>query len=132
MATAVLLLLAVVSGSPLVADSNQLAHGTWSKKTQSASGTWKIVEDDGYLKLVASSEFKTKKAPDLKIFLSPLKADQAGNENATTKSLLVGRLPTVKGGFEIELPVGTDLEEYESVLIHCDKYSKLWSAANLR
>ncbi len=132
LATAVLLILAVVSGSPLVADSNRLAHGTWSKKTQSASGTWKIVEDDGYLKLVASSEFKTKKAPDLKIFLSPLKADQAGNENATTKSLLVGRLPTVKGGFEIELPVGTDLDEYASILIHCDKYSKLWSAANLR
>ncbi len=127
-----LLLLVVVSGSLLAADTNPLAHGTWSKKTQSATGSWKIVEDAGTLKLVVSSEFKTKKAPDLKIFLSPLKVDQAGNENATTKSKLVGRLPTVKGGFEIELPVGTDLEEYESVLIHCDKYSKLWSAANLR
>ena len=116
MLAGLLLLLVAVSGSLLAADTNPLAHGTWSKKTQSTSGTWKIVEDGGKLKLVVSSEFKTRKAPDLKIFLSPLKADQADNENATTKSLFVGRLPTVKGGFEIELPAGTDLEEYESVL----------------
>ncbi len=108
-----------------------VASGSWTKKTQSASGTWKITEAGDQLKFEVSSDFKTRKAPDLKIFLSPLTASEAQNNNAVNESLLVAELPKVSGSFEVTLPAGTNLSDYNSVLVHCEKYTKLWVASDL-
>ncbi len=131
-ALTVFLLVFLAAGSQLAAtDSNAVAQGSWTKKTQSASGTWKITDVGGNLVFEVSDDFKTKKAPDLKIFLSPLTASAAENKNAITKSLLVAELPKISGSFEVALPAGTNLDDYNSVLIHCEKYTKLWVASDL-
>ncbi len=130
-ALSVLLFVLLASAGQVLADGAAVADGSWTKKTQSASGTWKIEDVGGVLKLTVSDDFKTKKAPDLKIFLSPLSAAEAQNKNATSESLFVAELPKFSGGFEVTLPAGTELDDYNSVLIHCEKYTKLWVAADL-
>lgn len=105
---------------------------SWVKKSFSVSGTWQIVEENGAQYFVLSDDFKTKSAPDLKIFLSKTSVKDASGKNATKESLLVGELPRVKGAVRLKIPAGTDLSEYQTVLLHCEKYSKLWAAAALR
>jgi len=76
--------------------------GTWTKKSYTASGKWSIVQDASGQKVVLDADFKTKKGPDLKIFLSPKTVAEVNGKNATTGSVF-----------------------------HCEKYSKLWAAGAL-
>lgn len=109
-----------------------LHEGAWTKKSFKVSGTWSIIEDaDGNRFVKLSDDFKTKNAPDLKIFLSPQAAANTTGKNATEGALLISPLNSNKGGQVYEIPEGTDLDTFSSVLIHCEQYSKLWSAADL-
>ncbi len=109
-----------------------LHEGVWTKKTFKSSGDWSIVEDsDGNRFVKLSDDFKTRNAPDLKIFLSPQAAADTTGKNATQGALLISPLESNKGGQVYEIPTGTDLDAYSSILIHCEQFSKLWSAADL-
>ncbi len=108
-----------------------LVSGAWVKKKRTTKGTWSIVREDGALFVKLDADFSTRNAPDLKIFLSPLSAAQAGNKNAVDGSLLVTLLESNKGAQSYRLPAGTNLDDYKSVLIHCEQYKLLWSAADL-
>ncbi|MEM8770750.1 MAG: DM13 domain-containing protein [Pseudomonadota bacterium] len=113
------------------AGAKTLHSGTWTKKSFKSSGTWEIYSEGGkhYVKL--SSDFRTRNAPDLKIFLSPLEASKTNGKNATDGSLLVAPLSSNSGEQVYEIPASADLASFKSVLIHCEQYSKLWSAADL-
>ncbi len=109
-----------------------LHEGTWTKKNYKASGTWSIVEeDDGSRFVVLSDDFKTRNAPDLKLFLSPRTVEDLENGNATSGSFFIAELKKNKGGQRYKLDDSVDLSEFESIIIHCEKYTKLWSAAAL-
>ena len=114
--------LTLVSLSSFAQDTS----GTWTKKSFAIKGSWKIENQE-----ISLSNFSTKAAPDLKVFLSPLSASDLNNKNATTGAILVSKLQSVKGNQRYALPEGTDLSKYKSILIHCQKYSKLWGAASL-
>lgn len=107
------------------------AQGSWTKKSFSVAGTWKIEEQGGKAYVVLSDDFKTRSAPDLKIFLSPTEAKSANGKNATKGSVLVGELPKSKGAVRLEVPAGVDVTTFKSILLHCEQYSKLWAAAPL-
>ena len=113
------------------AGAEVLHEGSWTKKSFKVSGTWSIFEEDGKLYVKLSDDFKTRNAPDLKIFLSPLSASEANGGNATDGSLLISPLQSNKGGQVYEIPAGTDLDSFSSILIHCEQFSKLWSASDL-
>ena len=104
----------------------QEAYGTWTKKSHRVQGTWKIENSQ-----VALENLSTKSAPDLKIFVSPLSVDQLNNKNATKGAQLVAVLKSSKGSQTYALPKGLDLTKYKSIIIHCQRYSKLWGAAAL-
>ena len=106
--------------------SAQEASGTWTRKTQNIEGTWKIA--GGELTL---SGFSTKKAPDLKILLSPAPLSAITNDNATSGAKLIAKLKSPKGDQTYALPAGIDISTYKSIIIHCEKYSKLWGGASL-
>ena len=91
-----------------------------------------VTAQEGKLFVVLDPAFRTKKAPDLKIFLSPKPLAQLNNRNATQDSLRVGPLQKSRGAQRLEIPSGTSLDEYKTVLIHCEKFSKLWGGAALR
>lgn len=104
--------------------------GSWTKKEKAIKGTWSIVEKDGK-KVISLKGFSTKKAPDLKIFLSPQTVGGVTAKNAVKGSVLVSKLKSHKGDQSYVLPAGVDLSKYKSVIIHCEKYTKLWGAAAL-
>ncbi|GHC65829.1 DM13 domain-containing protein [Roseibacillus persicicus] len=104
--------------------------GVWTKKANTINGTWSIKEQGGK-KVLVLKDFKTATAPDLKIFLSKRTVADLSSRNATQGSLLVAKLKTTKGDQSYALPANVDLSKYKSVIIHCEKYSKLWGAAKL-
>ncbi len=113
-----------------LAQAEKLNSGTWQKKTYSAAGNWAI-ESEGEQKFLIINNLKTKSGPNLTLFLSPLSASQVKGSNATQGSLKLALLPSHRGSHKIALPRGTDLSRFQSVLIHCEKFSKLWSAGQL-
>ncbi|MBK1834091.1 DM13 domain-containing protein [Roseibacillus ishigakijimensis] len=104
--------------------------GTWIKKANSISGTWSIGLQGGQ-RVIALKDFKTATAPDLKIFLSTKPADQLTSRNATNGALYVAKLKSSIGDQSYVLPKDVDLSRYKTVLIHCEKYSKLWGVGKL-
>ena len=108
-----------------------LHSGSWTKKSFASKGGWSIVESDGKHYVVLSDDFSTRKAPDLKIFLSPLEADAATGKNAADGSTLIAPLASNKGGQRYEIPADVNLDDFKSILIHCEQYAKLWSASAL-
>ncbi|MEO1235710.1 MAG: DM13 domain-containing protein [Planctomycetota bacterium] len=123
------LLVALVAGSALAA--NTLDSGTWTKKSYKAKGSWSIVQDGDTLTIQLDSKFKTKKAPDLKLFLSPKPLGELNGKNATQGSLRIAALKSHKGAQSYTLPAGTDLSDYQTLIIHCEQFSKLWSGASI-
>ncbi len=113
-----------------IAQAEELNSGSWQKKSYSAAGSWKI-ESEGEQKFLVINNLKTKSGPNLTLFLSPLSASKAKGSNATQGSLKLSLLPSHRGSHKIALPKGTNLSRYQSVLIHCEKFSKLWSAGQL-
>lgn len=111
--------------------SETLYSGVWTKKTYRASGDWTIYTENGKTYVQLSDDFRTRNAPDLKIFLSPRAAAETDNNNATAGSVLISPLSKNRGGQVYEIPATVDLADYKSILIHCERFSKLWSAADL-
>jgi len=108
-----------------------LHQGAWSKKTYRAAGAWSIYAENGKTYVKLSSNFRTRNGPDLKIFLSPLAAADVNGGNATDGSVLIAPLASNAGEQVYEIPASVDLADYRSILIHCERFSKLWSAADL-
>lgn len=111
--------------------SETLYSGEWTKKSFNSAGTWEIYQEDGKTFVKLSSDFRTRNAPDLKIFLSPLAASETNGNNATDGSFRVAELTSNAGEQVYEIPASVNLADYKSILIHCEQYSKLWSAADL-
>ena len=108
-----------------------LSSGNWSKKTYAAGGNWTLFSENGVTTVSLDSGFSTRKAPDLKIFLSPLSPGELSGRNATQGSLLISPLKSNSGAQSYTVPAGTDLSRYKTILIHCEAFSKLWSVSGI-
>lgn len=130
-----LLVLAFVStaaAQPVPVDGDRTLHsGTWTKKTNTIDGSWSIVEKSGRRYIVLDSKFKTTKAPDLKIILSPTAVKDLKSKNAMTKAKVIALLKSHKGAQRFEIPKGVDLKKFKTIAIHCEKYTKLWGASSI-
>ena len=122
----------VVALATLSVAAQPLAEGKWTKKTASISGSWSIVEEGGTRFLILSADFKTKKAPDLKLFLSSLDLSVIDGSNATSHAVLIAKLKNVSGGQRYSIPHDINLDKHSTLLLHCEKYSKVWGGAALR
>ncbi|MEM0897683.1 MAG: DM13 domain-containing protein [Verrucomicrobiota bacterium] len=128
--TVAVLTAALFSASPIVAAEKTTNSGSWSKKEYSVNGSWKIVEEDGVKKLKLVG-FKTRSAPDLKIFFSPKSLSELNGKNATSGAYKLVKLKSAKGDQTYTIPSGVDLGKYKTLIVHCEQYSKLWAGANL-
>lgn len=115
-----------------VAGASVVVQGAWSRRSSAARGVWKIVERNGARYVVLSDEFRVRPGPDLKLFLSPLGADEINGRNATKNALRLGRLHAAHGGQVYEIPQGTDLMQYRAIVIHCEFFAVAWSVGALR
>ena len=92
----VLLLLTAMT-APGVSAAEDEAQGIWIKKGQKVSGSWSFVEESGKWFLVLDDAFKTRSAPDLKLFLSKRHAADVTSKNATGEAILIAELDKVFG-----------------------------------
>lgn len=120
---------------PAVSQDNVLYSGTWKADSYFTTfeGSWKIIQKGEKKFILLGEDFEAKKAPDLKIFLSKLSLEEINSDNASTpdNASLVAELKKFKGSYEYSIPEGVSLEDYTSIIIHCEKYSKLWGGALL-
>lgn len=105
------------------------AFTSWGKS--SLQGSWSIEQQGEKWVLKLGDDFKAKSAPDIKVFLSPKNASAINGKNATEGSLLVQKINQFSGEVIIELPAGTQLKDYQTLVLHCEEYGKLWGTSPL-
>ncbi|WP_394749270.1 DM13 domain-containing protein [Spongiimicrobium salis] len=103
----------------------------WEKQNKSINGTFEIVKKESGTYIVLSDDFKTKSAPDLKIFLSKKSLSTITGKNATKDAVLVSKLKNAKGGQSYKLSGSVKLSEYKSIIIHCEEYGIFWGGSSL-
>lgn len=113
-----------------VAEDVNLSGG-FQNIEQRTSGNWRIETRGDATFVVLSEDFKARSAPDLKIFLSKLPAGDVDDDNATD-GVFIAALKSHKGAQEFQLPAGVNVADFQSFVIHCEKYSKFWAAGQLR
>jgi hypothetical protein len=114
------------------AHMSHVTDQAFTKKSFKIAGNWSLVERDGQTFISFNDSFKTKKGPDLKIFLSPQTIADVNGKTALNGAVLLGELQSNKGAQEYLVPAGTDLSSFNSVLVHCEAYSKLWGGGDLK
>ena len=103
----------------------------FQKKTYALKGGITVEQRGSQTVIVFSDDFRTKNGPDLKVFLSKSDVASATGANAVSTSLRLGVLQDNRGGQEYVLPEGVNIADYNSVLVHCEAFSKLWGGADL-
>jgi hypothetical protein len=106
--------------------------GEWIEKSNEVEGKWEIVKTGDTYYLLFDEDFDTKKAPDLKIFLSPLEASKITADNAMKDSVKIADLKSYERKQRFAIPKSVNLSAYNTLLIHCQEYGVLWSVAKLR
>jgi hypothetical protein len=119
-----------INSQPMIESESTLASGSlWTKKSNAVYGAFHFEQRGNDTYLVIDSDFQTKAGPDLKFVLSPLKHDKVKGKNAQERAVTVGLLKSNSGKQEFLLPAKIDLNQYRSLLVHCEQYTKLWAAA---
>jgi len=105
--------------------------GEWVNKDYKIKGEWSIGQRGDQQIISFNEKFKTKNGPDLKLFLTPQSIDTVNGSNATDNAVLIAVLKKNKGAQEYVLPAGIDLNDYKSLLIHCEAYGVLWGGTSI-
>ncbi|PKP79779.1 MAG: hypothetical protein CVT79_18235 [Alphaproteobacteria bacterium HGW-Alphaproteobacteria-18] len=132
------LALVIATAAPVIFLTSPAAYaqaaspeGTFTKVSKALSGGWSVVKRDGKSFIVFDDTFRAANGPDLKVFLSPQSMSQVTGKTAATGAVNVGVLKKTKGTQEYEIPVGTDLSKFKSVLVHCEEFAVLWGGSDL-
>ncbi len=113
-----------VPAGPVVTSS-----GSWISLGRYTTTGEVAVVTDGDASTIVFDELATDNGPDLFVYLSP--NDAVDGEVLPEGSLLLGGLQGNIGTQTYEIPPGTDLSQYRSVVIWCDRFSSAFGAAQL-
>ena len=116
---------------PVFAGDVEISGGKWVEKGYAIKGGWKIVNRDESRFIVFDDKFKTKKGPDLKVYLSRKSIEDVQGKSVAQSSIKISPLQSNKGAQEYEIPNDVNLDDYSSLLIHCEAYSHLWGGGAL-
>ena len=108
-----------------------IAGGEWTNKGYDIHGKWRIVKANAALTLYFDEDFKTRRGPDLKVFLSPYSLAAVTGKTVTPVAVEIGPLKSPRGAQQYEIPADIELREFRSLLIHCERFSHLWGGAEL-
>lgn len=126
-----LLLLFFTASAMNLSHAATSTEGTWINKQYKIKGAWEIANRDGQTIIKFKDGFKTKGGPDLKVFLSKKDIADVTGKNATSEGIFISKLKSKKGDQEYVLPENIDINDYTSLLIHCEAFSVLWGGANI-
>lgn len=129
------ILLSTLSLASLASAAMTMTHsGKFHSLHAPTSGT-ATVRGDGMRATLTLSNFKTEVAPDLEVWLYRGEAPRKGAKDADIakgKYLKVGMFKTsFQGTFRFDLPAGTKLSDYKSVVLWCDLVKTAFGAAPL-
>lgn len=110
-----------------------IASGSFTDKGgQETSGAYRIENTDEGLRLVLSEAFRTDWGPDLHVALTPIGTAEADNDNVmVTGAHVVDELQSRSGAQTYALDADLDLSPFQSVIIHCIRFTHLYGAAPL-
>ncbi|MGV8130892.1 MAG: DM13 domain-containing protein [Candidatus Pacearchaeota archaeon] len=90
---------------------------------KSASGNVAVYDNNGQ-KILRFEDFEIVNGPGLSIYLA--------TDITSEDSIDLGEVKATKGNVNYELPVNIDLEKYDTVLIWCETYNRLYGYAELK
>lgn len=108
-----------------------LPSGEFVRKSKRIRGSWDVIERDGRTYIRFGEDFRTTNGPDLKIFLSPSSVADVTGRTAVNGSINIGELQSTRGAQEYLVPEGVDLNDFGSVLVHCEEFAVLWGGGDL-
>lgn len=117
--------------APVAAAAAELPSGTFIRKSKRLEGNWQVLQRDGQTVIRFADDFRAANGPDLKIFLSPKTVATVTGTTAVDGSLLLGELKSTRGAQEYIVPAGVSLDDYASVLVHCEEFAVLWGGGDL-
>lgn len=117
--------------APVAAAAAELPSGTFVRKSKRLEGNWQVIQRDGQTVIRFADDFRAANGPDLKIFLSPKDVATVTGTTAVEGSLLLGELKSTRGTQEYLVPAGVNLDDYASVLVHCEEFAVLWGGGDL-
>jgi hypothetical protein len=92
--------------------------------THNAEGVAKEISTEDGRKFIRFENFKVTNGPDLYVYLA---TDQSASDFVD-----IGKLKANNGNQNYEIPDGTDLAKYKTVVIWCKAFSVLFGSAELR
>ena len=95
-------------------------------------GNVKIVKDASGKHTLELSDFTSSAGPDLKVFLVEGSGLKDGNDVIAGKHVNLGVLQSTSGAQSYILPDGVNPADFGSVAIFCEKYTVLFSSADLK
>lgn len=109
-----------------------LLNGTFVKQEVTGTGGFTLDPATGVLTL--SGDFSVPSGPDLFVILSgatevQLDYRQFSAQVLTTPKLNLAPLQNVQGGQSYQIPAGTDLSQFNTVIVWCEAYSVAFIAA---
>ena len=108
--------------------------GTFHGKVHQTSGRATVYQEaDGKL-VLRLTDFKTSNGPDVHVILIAAKDadDDANFLKSDTTRVELGMLKGNEGDQNYEIPKGTDLSEFQTVSIYCERFNANFGAAPLQ
>ncbi|MEL4307003.1 DM13 domain-containing protein [Joostella sp. CR20] len=114
-------------------NTNAQKGNEWVDKVYSIKGDWAIQLENDEMYFVLGSNFYTLAGPDLKLYLSPKAIDEIANRDAVDEEggVFIAELKSNKGAQKYKLPKDIELSDYQSLVIHCRKFSVVWGGIAL-
>lgn len=113
--------------------ANVLASGSFvdADRAHQGKGMATIYESVDGGALLRLTDFEVTNGPDLEVWLIAHPGPASSADVTGSKWLSLGRLKGNIGDQNYDIPAGTDLHDYASVVIWCEQFSVLFSPAPL-
>jgi hypothetical protein len=108
----------------------ELARGDFVSRDHGTTGTARVLELPGESRVLRIEGLDTSNGPDVYVYLTANRA--SGEEQAFDDEYVsLGRLKGNVGDQNYEVPPGTDLDHFGTVVLWCDRFNSAFGAADL-
>lgn len=106
-----------------------LARGSFASIEHDTSGTVALIAQPDGSHVLRFEDLTTSNGPDLRVLLSP---SLSPDENYEAGSIDLGSLKGNQGNQNYEVPPGSDVAQFRSAVIWCQRFSVAFGIADLR